>query len=443
MSLFAIAHMEARRAFFDAVIRGDDIRPEGVYSNKASRRLFKELAAKAQKHYRQRSVLEMADGYVLKALQQFYAIAEMSGAKFNTDEELCSRLDVALLPFFATTALRKELEVTDTVSFVPDLNLVKAVASNNSELLASFKAHKDECFDFILNNAVYIEAPDVSTGQPRNADECAFKSVILSVPSARKHQSMLVVVRCVAGTNWIVSWATANAAKDGKLLCLGYKSNDEALQHFNESFAVLSTCVTLHLERLRIHDELALILPCLPEEVPLSKGKVRRRKHRRGPVLIEPSDPFEAMNLTVDDLFDLVKCQPKAVIADDFPDFTADLAAIRAPGPQEEVEADDGLVDAQVVDDDGNLDFDEDGHLCNRRTGQRYRTPVAAFWRRQPHGPHNSLRRMQLIPRSWRGPVDGPMKTKVYSQALDDDYIPPMPVMDAANTNKRHRQRAV
>ena len=108
------------------------------------------------------------------------------------------------------------------------------------------------------------------------------------------------------------------------------------------------------------------------------------------------------------------------------------------------VEADDGLIDALVVDDDGNLDFDEDGHLCNRRTGLRYRTPVAAFWRNQPWGPRNSLRRMQLIPRSWRGPEDGPMKTKVYSQALNDDYIPPMPIMDAeANSNKmRRRKRA-
>jgi len=37
------------------------------------------------------------------------------------------------------------------------------------------------------------------------------------------------------------------------------------------------------------------------------------------------------------------------------------------------------------------------------------RTRVSGHWRKQPHGPQSSLRRMQWIEPFWRGPVDGPV----------------------------------
>ncbi len=440
MDPFPIPYMDTRRVLFNAIINGEDIRPEGIYSSKASRRFFKELATKAQKHYRQRSVLEMADGYVLQILLLYYAQAEMAGEKFNPDEELCARIDVALLPFFAPTGIRKEVDIPDTISFAPDFNLVKAVVNSQPELLDLFDAHKTESFDFMWSHAIYMEIPDVMTAEPKNADECVFRLVIFSVPSACKDESMLIVVRCIAGTNMIVGWAASNAGNHGTLRHLGYDNHDDAMRDFNVGFGVLSTSVALHLEKLRIQDELALIPPVRPEEVP-SKGKSRRRKPRRAPVIVETTDPFDAMHLTADHLFRHADYQPAIIPEDDRPDFTADLAAIRAPDPEVEAEADDGLIDAEVVDDDGNLVIEPDGTLRNSKSGKKYKTPIAAYWRRQPWGPHNSLRRMQVIRRFCKGPPDAPMKTGVYAHALDDAYIPPMPVFGAKRPTKTRRRK--
>ncbi len=442
MDIFAIAYMLFRRVFFDAIIQGLNDMPHGLYSTKAARRLFRELAAKNQQRYRQRSLREMADCYVLKTMYEFYTHECFANAKLSNDEELYTRIDVSLLPFYATTSLRKHLEVPATISFAPEFSLLKAIASNNTELQMTFDSHENACFDFLQRNTVYMEYPEIaSSASTESAAECDVKRVIFSVPAIDNSHAMMVVVRCHAGTNWIIGWVTASLGAKSNLTYLGYNGAGEPMSHIEEAFAVLSTCVALHLERLRIQAELALIPPVQPKEAPMSRGKARRRK-MKAPALLEMRaetlDPFEAINLTADDLFQFVPNLPKTDIVDDYPDFTADLAALRAPVPQV-TEANDDLIDALVVEDDGHLYVDTDGSLCNRKTGVRYRTHVDDFWRNQPYGPRNSLRRMQLIRGYWRGPEDGPVKTKVYEQVLDSDY---MPVQAPANSNKRRRKLA-
>lgn len=55
-------------------------------------------------------------------------------------------------------------------------------------------------------------------------------------------------------------------------------------------------------------------------------------------------------------------------------------------------------------------------------TGRRQlvRSPVHGFWRNQPWGPGNTLRRKKYVRAHWRGPVDGPV-------VIRDDIIRPRP----------------
>jgi hypothetical protein len=58
----------------------------------------------------------------------------------------------------------------------------------------------------------------------------------------------------------------------------------------------------------------------------------------------------------------------------------------------------------------------QDDQALGRNTGAKLMAyqHIGGFWRNQPYGPHNSLRRRQWIRPYWRGPEDSPLATPVH-----------------------------